>query len=63
MSGDISGVRELGQKLTDRWSNPEKKTLEQAILHGPIVRFQGLTTTLPFPSIHFALAAVYSPAG
>jgi len=29
VSGEISGVRELGQKLKDRWKKPEKKTLEQ----------------------------------
>ncbi len=29
VSGEISGVRELGMKLKDRWTKPEKKTLEQ----------------------------------
>ena len=29
VSGDISGVRELGKKLKDRWVKPEKKTLAE----------------------------------
>jgi hypothetical protein len=29
VSGEISGVRELGQKLKDRWTRPSKKTLDQ----------------------------------
>ena len=41
VSGEISGVRELGLKLRDRWSKPEKKTLEQVeqefrTLHGEL---------------------------
>ena len=29
VSGEISGVRELGEKLKDQWRKPEKKTLAQ----------------------------------
>jgi hypothetical protein len=29
VSGQISGVKELGEKLKDRWTKPEKKTLEE----------------------------------
>src|SRR5205823_6568078 len=29
VSGESSGVRELGLKLKDRWTKPEQKTLDQ----------------------------------